>query len=116
MSDPNDTPSTGKSAKRLGRHAARLAAVQAIYQLHYNVESGNSNTDLEYIANDSRDSISGNYIKASVNLDAGQFTMSIPAKNAQFSYPILSAVVNGQFTRRFMRTVREVGTSRSTAG
>ena len=32
MPDTNDTPSTEKSPKRLGLHAARLAAVQAIYQ------------------------------------------------------------------------------------
>ena len=67
-----------------------LPGVQAIYQLHYNIESGNPNTDMEYIANDSRNSICGNYIKASVDLDAGQFTMSIPANSVQCSYPILS--------------------------
>ena len=76
---------------RTFRDVDSVPSVQAIYQLHYNIESGNPNTDSKYIANDSRDSISGNYIKASVDLDAGQFTMSIPAKNAQFSYPILSA-------------------------
>ena len=65
-----------------------LPSVQALYQLHYNVESGNPNTDSKYIANDSCDSISGNYIKASVDANAGQFTMSIPAKRTQFSYPI----------------------------
>ncbi len=32
MSDTNDTSASGKPPKRLGRHAARLAAVQAIYQ------------------------------------------------------------------------------------
>lgn len=67
-----------------------LRSVEAIYQLHYNIDSGNPNTDSKYIANDSRDSISGNYIKASVDLEAGQFTMSIPAKSIQFSYPILN--------------------------
>jgi hypothetical protein len=65
-----------------------LTSVPALYQLHYNVESGKTNTDSKYIANDSRDSISGNYIKASVDANAGQFTMSIPAKGTQFSYPI----------------------------
>jgi len=67
-----------------------LPSVQALYQLHYNVKSGNPNTDSKYIANDSRDSIFGNYIKASVDANTGQFTMSIPAKRTQFNYPMES--------------------------
>ena len=80
-------PTKGISSRTFG-DLRSLSSVEAIYQLHYNTEKGNPNTDLEYIANDSRNSISGNYIKASVDPDAGQFSISIPAKGSQFSYPI----------------------------
>lgn len=65
-----------------------LSSVEAIYQLHRNIQVCNPNTGSEYIANDSRDSVSGNLIRASVDLEAQKFTMSIPAQNSTFSYSL----------------------------
>ena len=76
--------------KRTFNDLRSLPSIKAIYQLHYNIKSGNPNTEMMYIANDSRDAISGKSIRASVDLDAGQFTISIPKKRVQFRYPITS--------------------------
>ena len=65
-----------------------LSSVQAIYQIHYNVQYGDAvNTGKEFIAN-SKDPNQGEFIKVSAYPTGGYFTVSIGADGPTRKYKI----------------------------
>jgi len=64
----------------------QLPSVQAIYQIHYNKQYGSEgNAPPEFIAN-RQDPNKGNWIKVSVNPEAGKYTVSVGANGAKKTY------------------------------
>jgi beta-lactamase superfamily II metal-dependent hydrolase/catechol 2,3-dioxygenase-like lactoylglutathione lyase family enzyme len=66
-----------------------VPSVKAIYQIHYNTQSGDAgNTAPEFIANPKESPKEGRYIKAAIYPDKGVFTISIGRDGPAQGYPI----------------------------
>lgn len=82
-----------------------LPSLEALYQIHYNTQYGDSgNTAAQFIAN-AKNSDGGNYIKASVNSRSGTYRIRIKPDGPTRTYRTKSArTVHNR--ERFMNSVR----------
>ncbi len=70
---------------------AALPSLQALYQIHYNIEhDGQYNTKPDFIANPKDNPNKGDFIKATVHPDKGTFTLQIGPAGEKRTYNIRS--------------------------